>query len=176
MQKIFLAAAVFGGLFFGSMQAFAAGNGFLGLSIGYYDIFPEDDGQTLNFRVEVRPDIPLVFKEIKPWAALDLTADGAMWAGGGFLIDLKVTDHIYVTPSFGVGVYSRGHNNVDLNYPINFRSQFEVGYQFDSGSRLAASFSHLSNCGLGDDNPGVEMINVYYHIPLERLLAGAKDT
>ena len=145
-------------------------SGFLGLSVGYYDIFPEDDGQTLHFRAEYRPDKSIFIKQIKPWAGLNLTADGAMWGGGGFLVDLQLTDHVYVTPSLGAGLYGRGHNNADLFYPIIFRSQFELGYQFDSGSRLAFSFSHMSNCGLGDDNPGVEMLNLYYHIPIERLL------
>ncbi|MBK6897388.1 MAG: acyloxyacyl hydrolase [Alphaproteobacteria bacterium] len=152
-----------------SPPAFAEGTGgFLGLSIGYYDIFPEDDGQTVDFRAEYRPDTAIFIKEIKPWAGLDLTADGAFWAGGGFLVDVKLTDHLYLTPSFGAGLYSPGNNNADLFYPLIFRSQFEMGYQFDSGSRLALSFSHMSNCGRGDDNPGVEMLNLYYHIPLSR--------
>lgn len=146
----------------------AAPGGFLGLSIGYYDIFPEDDGQTVNFRAEYRPDTPIFIQQIKPWAGLDVTADGAFWGGGGFLVDVKLTEHLYLTPSFGAGLYSPGNNNADLFYPLIFRSQLELGYQFDSGSRLAFSFSHMSNCGRGDDNPGVEMLNVYYHIPLSR--------
>lgn len=171
MKKLLLAAAatVTGGLFFGPGKALASGSGFLGLSVGYYDVFPEDDAQTPNFRAEYRPDIPLAFKEIKPWVGLDLSADAALWVGGGFLIDLKLTDHIYFTPSLGAGYYNRGYNNTDLGFPLIFRSQFELGYQFDSGSRLALSFSHMSNCSLDEDNPGVEMLNVYYHIPLERL-------
>lgn len=167
MKKISLFVFILAPLFISQAYAAAPG-GFLGLSIGYYDIFPENDGQTLNFRAEYRPNAPIFIKEIKPWAGLDMSADGAFWAGGGFLVDVKLTDHLYLSPSLGAGLYSPGNNNADLFYPLIFRSQFEVGYQFDSGSRLAFSFSHMSNCGLGDDNPGVEMLNLYYHIPLER--------
>ncbi|MCB1681975.1 MAG: acyloxyacyl hydrolase [Alphaproteobacteria bacterium] len=146
--------------------------GFLGLSVGRYDIFHRDDGQSADFRVEYRPDLPLFIKAFKPWAGLELTPDGTLWAGGGLLADIRLTDHVFLTPGFGAGYYNQGQNHLDLGFPLLFRSQLELGYQLDSGERIALSFSHLSHCGLGDDNPGAEIVNLSYLIPLDRLFSG----
>ena len=52
---------------------------------------------------------------------------------------------------------------------VEFRSQVELGYQFENQSRLSLAFSHISNAELGDDNPGTEVLNLYYHLPLDLL-------
>ncbi len=38
-----------------------------------------------------------------------------------------------------------------------------------NGSRLGLAFGHISNAGLDDDNPGTEILNLYYHIPVGNL-------
>jgi hypothetical protein len=74
---------------------------------------------------------------------------------------------VVVTPSFGVGAYSDGDGK-DLGNTVEFRSQIEGGYRFDDRSRLTLALSHISNASLGDRNPGVNILSVYYHIPLTR--------
>lgn len=138
-------------------------NDLISFSVGYYDIM-DDDG-AMDFRVEYRPDFPLLLNELRPWVGAEVTSDLSIWAGGGILYDWNVAPNWYITPSFGVGVYDEGSSDKDLDYPIEFRSQLEAAYQFDSGQRAGVAFGHLSNASLGDDNPGTEVLSLYWHVP-----------
>jgi len=73
-----------------------------------------------------------------------------------------------LTPSFGVGAYDEGDGK-DLGDTIEFRSQVELAYRFDNRSRVGVAFSHISNAGIGDRNPGTEILNVYYAYPLDAI-------
>ncbi len=74
-----------------------------------------------------------------------------------------------VTPSFGGGFYADGSGK-KLGHEIEFRSQIELAYRFDNRSRLGVAFSHISNASIGGDkNPGVEVLNIYYALPLDGL-------
>lgn len=171
MKKLVLMAA-FCGLAVSSAPALAQESGaadpaYLSLGVGIYDITQADD-TAADFRLEYRHDAPLFWK-IKPWGGAEVTSDGSIWAGGGILADFNLTDNIYVVPSFGVGLYSQGGSDKDLDYPIEFRSQIEGGYQFMNGHRVGIAFGHISNADLGDDNPGTEILNLYYHVPVGSL-------
>ncbi len=138
------------------------GHDLISVSVGYYDIL-DDDGAA-DFRVEYRPD-HTYFWQVKPWVGLEATSDASVWAGGGFLIDYEFSPSWYVIPSVGVGFYAQGSSDLDLGYPVEFRSQLEVAYEYDSGHRAGMSFGHLSNASLDDDNPGTEVLSLYWHIP-----------
>ncbi len=140
---------------------------YLSLGVGIWGVTQDDDMAT-DFRVEYRHDEALFWK-IKPWGGVEGTTDGSLWGGAGVLADFKPADNIYITPSFGVGLYSQGGSDKDLDYPIEFRSQIEGGYEFMGGSRVGLAFGHISNADLGDDNPGTEILNVYYHMPVGSL-------
>ena len=142
----------------------SADQSYLSLGVGIWDITQDDDIAT-DFRVEYRHGDPLFWK-IKPWGGLEATTDGSIWGGAGVLADFKPADNIYITPSFGVGLYTEGSSDKDLDYPIEFRSQLEAGYEFMNKHRVGVSFGHISNADLGDDNPGTEILNVYYHMPI----------
>ncbi len=142
----------------------AAKPAYLSLGLGIYDITQNDDRAT-DVRIEYRPGKPCFWK-IEPWFGAEATTDGSMWGGGGLLANFMLADNIYMTPSVGVGLYTDGGSDKDLDYPIEFRSQLEGGYEFTNGHRLGVSFGHTSNADLGDDNPGVETLNLYYHIPV----------
>lgn len=140
---------------------------YLSLGIGQFDLFDGDDTAT-DFRLEYRHNDKL-FWEIKPWGGLEATTDGTIWAGGGVLADFKLAPNIYVTPSVGAGLYAQGGSDKDLGSVLEFRSQLEGGYEFINGHRLGVAFSHMSNAGIDDTNPGTEMLNLYYHIPVSNL-------
>lgn len=140
---------------------------YLSLGLGIWDVFENDDTAT-DWRVEYRHGAPLFWK-IKPWGGLEATTDGTIWGGGGLLADLKPADNIYITPSVGVGLYTEGGSDKDLDYPIEFRSQLEGGYQFMNGHRVGVALSHTSNASMGDHNPGAETLNLYYHMPVGNL-------
>ncbi|MCB1529818.1 MAG: acyloxyacyl hydrolase [Rhodospirillales bacterium] len=142
----------------------------LSLGAGYYDI-GKDDGAA-DFRLEYRPDVKLFWK-IKPWVGGEVTSEASVWGGGGLILDLDVTDHIYFSPSFGAGLYAQGSSDKDLGHAIEFRSQAELGYKFDGGQRLGVAFGHISNASIGNKNPGVEILNLYYHVPIGTALSGS---
>jgi len=139
---------------------------YLSLGAGIYDV--GDDDEAADFRIEYRDGKPL-FWQIKPWFGAEFTSDASIWAGGGLITDIHVGPNVYFTPSFGVGLYGQGSSDLDLGYPIEFRSQIEAGYEFNNGHRLGAAFGHISNASLDDKNPGTEILNLYYHVPVGSL-------
>jgi hypothetical protein len=104
-------------------------------------------------------------KIIKPWIGIQLTTDNAAYALTGILSDVYISKRLILTPSFGVGLYSDG-NGKNLGSTIEFRSQLELGYEFNNKSRISLAVSHISNAHLTDQNPGTEIFNIYYHMPL----------
>lgn len=86
-----------------------------------------------DFRLEYRSGTSLVpwtepYVKIKPFAGLEATSDLAIYGLGGILFDIPLGP-VMITPSFGAGLYSRGQGR-DLGFPVEFRSQIEVGYKF----------------------------------------------
>ena len=137
---------------------------FLSVGVGWYDFDKEEDA--VDLRVEYRSKTKLL-GFAKPWLGFELTSDIAAYAVGGILTDIFFGRRVVVTPSFGVGAYTKGDGK-DLGSTAQFRSQIEIGYRFDDRARLALALSHISNAGLDEHNPGVNILSVYYHIPLDR--------
>lgn len=133
--------------------------------IGGFDLLQDDD-PAIDFRLEYRHGDGLWI--IKPWIGVEGTSDGAIYGVGGLLADINLGRRIVLTPSLGVGAYSEGDGK-DLGHTIEFRSQLELAYRFDNRSRLGVAFSHISNASIGSDNPGTEVVNVYYAYPLDGL-------
>ena len=141
----------------------------LSLGIGRYAIFDGDD-DAWDFRAEYRHGENL-FWEIEPWGGAELTSDGSFWLGAGILADFNVAPSIYMTPSVGAGLYAQGGSDHDLGHPIEFRFGLETSYEFMSGHRLGVSFSHMSNAGLDDENPGAETLGIHYNVPINSLFS-----
>ncbi len=139
---------------------------FVALGLGYFDVNNSDDG-ALDLRLEYRHDRGLWI--FKPWAGIEVTGDGGVYGVGGVLVDLPIGRRLVVTPSFGAGLFAEG-GGTDLGHTIEFRSQIEIAYRFDDRSRLGLAFGHISNAGLGDPNPGSEVLSITYAVPLTRLL------
>lgn len=139
---------------------------YLSFGLGIFDAFQHDDTAT-DFRVEYRHGAPLFWK-IKPWFGVEGTSDGSLWGGGGILADFEI-EQFYITPSVGAGLYTDGGSDKDLGHPIEFRTQIEAGYEFTNSQRLGVSLSHISNADLDNDNPGTEVLNLYYSVPVGSL-------
>jgi hypothetical protein len=131
-------------------------------SAGYYDL--SGDNSAADFRLEYRHG-PAWFGFLKPFAGIEVTTDGALWGGAGLMIDVLLTDNIAFSLSSGPGFYEDGDGK-DLGHGLEFRSQAEIAYVMEDRSRIALAISHLSNAGLGDTNPGVEVVSLYYMLPL----------
>ena len=139
---------------------------FVSLGLGYYDINQRTD-QAIDFRLEYRHGEKLWI--FKPWVGIEGTSDGAVYGAAGILLDVFFGRRVVITGSFGAGYYAEG-GGTDLGHEIEFRSQLEIAYRFDDRSRLGLAFSHISNASIADINPGVEILTLYYSIPLTRLL------
>ncbi|MBX2834162.1 MAG: acyloxyacyl hydrolase [Micavibrio sp.] len=171
MKKILLTTAAFAILtpLSANGQNIHEGTGHLMLSLGYYDVLDDQDG--LDIRAEYRPNSVVFIDNLRPFVGVEATAQGSLWAGGGLIYDLPfgTNQNWHFSPSFGAGLYTHGGDDLDLDYPIQFRTQLEVSYEFKDESRLGVSFSHMSNAGLGDHNPGTEVIGLQYSIPIDRI-------
>ena len=138
----------------------------LAIGVGYFDVLQSDD-TAADFRLEYRHGKGLWW--FKPWAGVEATSDGTVFGLGGILLDIPLGRRFALTPSVGVGAYGSGDGK-DLGNTVEFRSQVEVAYRFENNTRLGISFGHISNAGLGNRNPGVEIVNLTYAIPLGALL------
>lgn len=133
--------------------------------VGWFDVVQQDD-EAVDFRLEYRHGEDFLW--LKPWGGIEATSDGSVWGGIGVLMDITFFDTVVLTGSLAPGLYEDGGGK-DLGSVFEIRSQVELGYQFGNQSRLAVSFSHTSNASVADDNPGVEVVNLYYHLPLDVL-------
>ncbi len=136
----------------------------LSLGLGYADVFDGDDS-AVDFRMEYRPGTSIIW-ELRPWIGAEVTSDGSLYGAAGFLYDYNMGNQWFLTPSVGAGLYAEGGGK-DLGSAIEFRSQIELGYQFENQSRVSAALSHISNLDIGDENPGSEALSLYYHIPMQ---------
>lgn len=159
MFRIFL--HLFSLIFF--LSAPAKAQDYLSFSLGYFDIL--DDHDALDIRAEYRPNQDLLIENLKPWIGFETSSDINLWIGGGLLYDFNVADNFYLTPSIGAGYYARGKNGKDLGYPLEFRSQLELSYEFEDKDKIGLSLSHTSNASIDSQNPGMEVLSFYYHIP-----------
>lgn len=87
------------------------------------------------------------------------TKSGYLFGGIGF--ETPVWKPIYCYLNFSPGVYFQGEG-VFLGFPIEFRSSVDLIYQMTSFLRLGAAFFHISNASLGERNPGVNGIILYF--------------
>ncbi|MCK9991891.1 MAG: lipid A 3-O-deacylase [Alphaproteobacteria bacterium] len=168
MFKIHLWAFIVGALFAASPSLAQAGNAdgdLLAFSAAWFDVNQRDE-EAGEFRIEYRADEQMWL--FKPFGGAMATTDGALHGFAGVLIDIPLWNRLYITPSFAPGLYHDG-NGKDLYYTLEFRSQIEISYRFNNGHRLGASFNHISNANLGDDNPGVESAALTYIVPFDAL-------
>jgi len=144
--------------------------------IGFLDVSETDSkDEAADFRLEYRFGTSLVpfiepYAKLKPWVGAEFTSDGAVYGAGGVLLDVPIGPFVF-TPSFGAGLYSNGAGK-DLGSVLEFRTQFEVGYQFENQSRFSLSYSHISNAEISDTNPGANILSLYYHLPSSWLFGG----
>jgi hypothetical protein len=134
---------------------------------GVYNVFKDDDVAGA-FAFEVRGgERFLIFK---PFGGMMGTSDGAFHGYGGILTDIYLGRRIVLTFGFAPGVYADG-NGKELGYWLEFRSSGELAYRFDDRSRIGVMINHVSNAGLGDRNPGTEIVMLSYSTPLSKIFS-----
>ncbi|WP_420549181.1 acyloxyacyl hydrolase [Curvivirga sp.] len=141
---------------------------YLRVGVGYYDALNGDDeDQTVTGHAELISGSEIF--HLNPFLGVMGTGEGAGYVYAGVRYDWYVTDNIIIAPSFAPGIYADG-NGKDLGHSIEFRSAIEVAYEFDNNARIGASLYHLSNAGIGDSNPGTEVVTLHYSHPIGQVL------
>jgi len=131
------------------------------LEIGAYDVF--HNPKSASFDLQLRPGWRLW--NFGVFVGGMATTKSAFYGYGGFTYDLRLTDHWLILPDAAVGSYTRGRDK-NLGNHAEFRTGIGVAYEFDNGWRAGADFHHISNAGLGEKNPGVEIAALTLAIPL----------
>ena len=123
-----------------------------------------DDHKILLGSVEYRPKLELI--RLQPWMGVDFGYD-LFYLAGGLLTHIKLTENYILTPSFGVGLYSH-KGGIKLGSPVEFKSKLELNYRIKNNRFLGISFSHISNGGIDEKNPGAELVTICYYLPLPK--------
>jgi lipid A 3-O-deacylase len=131
---------------------------------GWYDFVQKRD-PAMEARVEYR--VGPAARPLRGIVVATMTGDAAMFLGVGIGYELKLGRRWMLTPTFTPGYYREGKGK-DLGYPLEFRSQLEIGYEFRRGYRVLMAVSHSSNAGLGRSNPGQETLTLAGLVPLGR--------
>lgn len=159
-----------------AVSAEAADKDMLSIGIGHFDNQWMDRDrfvyESAELRIDYRWGVSLLpftepFLKVKPWAGVEFNTDQWAWGGAGFWLDIPIGKTLYLAPSTGVGLYRRG-NSKDLGAAIEFRSTFEAGFKLDNDSRFGLFVSHLSNAGIDNYNPGVNIIGAQLSFSLGR--------
>lgn len=141
---------------------------YLSVGAGMFDVFDNNEQDSSgDLRAEYRFGTPLYARgivSVQPFVGAEMTTDGSFYGLGGVEADVQYGS-VYMTPSFGAGLYSSGEGKF-MGSPIEFRTGVEVGYEFKSEDRLGVQLTHISNAEIGKENPGAEIIALYYRYPV----------
>ena len=137
---------------------------FLTFAAGYYDLF--DDEAAGEARLEYRFSEANKIWIFTPFVGAMATTDAATYGYAGVGVDIFFGNRWVLTPNFAAGIYGNGDGK-DLGHAVEFRSGLELAYRFDNFSRLGISFTHISNAGIGERNPGVESLVLTYSVPFD---------
>lgn len=141
---------------------------YLAFGAGGFDAVDNHSEQAeLDLRAEYRFDNSLYRHgavHVLPFLGLEMTGAGAIYPHGGLIAEVRRGSWT-LSPGIAAGVYDNGSGR-KLGSAIEFRSQFEIGYEWPNRHRVAAALAHISNADLGKQNPGVEVISLYYLYPL----------
>jgi len=157
-------------------------------SFGGYDFDKDGNSrQSVDYRLDYQWGVSLLpmmasdwagsqkYVQLHPVAGFEGTGDGATYINGGLNLDVPIPETPLVfTWGEAIGWYGHGDSAQGLGSPFEMRSQVELGWEFDNHMRLGAYFSHLSNMGAGDDNPGGEILGGTLRIPVGWLAHEAK--
>ena len=102
------------------------------------------------------------WKRFNPIVDFSVTDKGGAWLGYGlyqqFNMDINTTP-LFIGFTFAPGLYMQG-GEVDLGYPLEFRSGVEMGVRFEQGWQVSLSYDHRSNGDIAAWNPGLETIEL----------------
>lgn len=101
---------------------------------------------------------------LSPFIGAMGTGKGAFYGYFGLAFDVNLPCSLVFTPSAAAGYFESG-DGISLGSWWEFRTGAELDYRFADQRRLGVGFYHMSNAGLGKENPGVELATVILTVP-----------
>ncbi len=95
------------------------------------------------------------------------SAQRTVYGYGGVHVPIPLPIGLIARPSFSVGLYRKGWG-MDLGSALEFRSSLVLERMVSDRVRLSAMLFHLSNAGLGLQNPGMEAVGFAMAIPISQ--------
>jgi hypothetical protein len=160
-----VAAALFAVTFGGAVPARAADDpSYISVGAGVYDMLHDFTAGEVTAEYRFSQKLWI----FKPFVGAMGTSKSAFYGYGGFLVDIYLGNRWVLMPNAAVGYYDNG-NGKNLGSHTEFRTGAEFAYRFDDRSRLGLTFHHISNAGIGKDNPGEEEMTIVFSLPLTLL-------
>jgi len=103
---------------------------------------------------------------LSPFVGVMGTGQGAFYGYFGFGFDINFPHNLVLTPTVAAGYFYNGQG-LNLGSWWEFRTGAELDYRFADQRRIGIGFYHMSNAGIGKDNPGQEMVNVVFTVPMQ---------
>jgi len=101
---------------------------------------------------------------VAPFVGAFGTGKGAFYGYGGVGFDINFCESLVATPTASVGYFIHG-TGINLGAHTEFRIGAELDYRFENFTRLGIGFYHMSNAGIGQLNPGVELVTLVLTVP-----------
>lgn len=139
----------------------ASPHDYLQAGVGYYDLFDDKDAASFNLEYQFED----VYYGLRPVVGAMATSDSAAYGYAGARWDVPITANWLIAPTFNIGAYRNGDGK-NLGHGLEFRSGIEVAYAFEDETRLGLHLSHISNASIGDSNPGTEILQATYAVPV----------
>jgi hypothetical protein len=140
-------------------------------SSGVFETLKDADTYEIGVEVRFAPRrfswLPRFVPDLIPTAGAMAGSRGILYGYGGLRIEVPLVGRWGVGAGSAVGLYEPAYGK-KLGGPLEFRSNIELSYRLDSGSRIGLCFYHLSNASLHEGNPGSESLVLSYSAPLRR--------
>ncbi|TVR62049.1 MAG: acyloxyacyl hydrolase [Gemmatimonadales bacterium] len=128
------------------------------LGLSWFDLEGEQASPGLEFSLRPGGALPL---GIRPQLGAMGNGDGGFYVYGGLTREFELGAGFRVSPSLSAGLYQQGES-LDLGSPLEFRSGLLLDRAVWRDHRLGVFLYHLSNAGLAQRNPGVEVLGLAY--------------
>lgn len=137
------------------------------VSVGVTDMRLHDGldwphGVSLQLRLR-----PLRAYRLRPSLGIEAARDGESLVYAAVERDFAAGPRWILTPGLGIGSFRDGAT-LELGSSLQFRSALALSYRLRNEWRVGLAFSHLSNGGVAERNPGTEELSLTVSMPLAR--------
>lgn len=99
---------------------------------------------------------------VRPWISVESGPDGTASGMSGVLVDVPFGSFVF-TPSVGAGYANR--SALEPVSGMEFRSQLELGYEFENKSRFTLGYSRITGAGSNENRDPNNVFGLYYRVP-----------